>query len=300
MGVKDGLVVRLGICAYDLAGRQLLEVARAADRLGFDTLWLGEHVLEPVGYATDHPTTGTASKRSHAGAVVSADTRLVDPLVELAAIAAATTRIGLGTAMFILPLRHPLLVARAVCTIQELSGDRLHLGVGAGWLEEEFDALGVPFSTRVERFGEMVAILRLAVAGGPFAYDGKHFSIREVQVTRHPVALPLVFAGNSEPALRRAARYGDAWFASGIPSLGEAVRLKDRLAQLCAEVDRPPLRTVFRVDDAEPDTILGHVERGLDDLVIWADRLWRVGDDPEVNRGRLQRLARSVEMSEVA
>jgi probable F420-dependent oxidoreductase len=291
--------VRIGICAYDLAGRELLEVARVADELGFDTLWLGEHVLEPVGYATAHPTTGTASKRSHAGAVVHADTRLVDPLVELGAIAAATTRLGLGTAMFILPLRNPLLVARSVCTIQELSGGRLQLGVGAGWLEEEFDALGVPFATRFGRFGEMVAILRLATAGGPFSYSGQHFSFREVQLARRPVALPLVFAGNSEPALRRAARHGDAWFASGIPNLDEAVRLKERLGQLCAEADRAPLRTVFRVDDAEPDTLLRHVERGLDDLVIWADRLWRAGDEPEVNRARLERLARSVELSEV-
>src|SRR6185437_12883494 len=100
--------------------------------------------------------------RSHSGPVVGADTVLVDPLIELAAIAARTRRIGLGTAMLILPLRNPLLLARAACTLQQLSGDRLSLGVGTGWLAEEFDALDIDFGSRVDRFAEMVEVLRLA------------------------------------------------------------------------------------------------------------------------------------------
>ena len=193
--------MRLGICAYNTSASELLALTVDADQLGFDTLWLGEHVLVPVGYSTLHPTTGTASKRSHAGPVVAADTVLIDPLAVLTAIAARTSRIGLGTAMYILPLRHPLLVARTVATIQELSGDRLWLGVGAGWLKEEFDALGIDFTTRRRRFDEMVEILQMVLAGGEFCYQGEHFQTGTIQITNQPVPLPLVYAGNTDVAL---------------------------------------------------------------------------------------------------
>lgn len=293
--------MKVGICAYNMTGRELLDLAVAADDLGFDGLWLGEHVLEPVGYSTLHPTTGTASKRSHAGPVVSADTVLIDPLLELAAVASRTRHLLLGTAMYILPLRHPLLVARAVCTLQALSGDRLWLGVGAGWLREEFDAIGVDFETRRRRFDEMTEILRVALAGGEFSYRGQHFDIGAVQMTTEPVPLPLVYAGNTDGALRRAARLGDAWFASGIPSFEEAQRLKIRLAELADEVVRDrPLRTVFRVDGSDPEVIRTYVAEGLDDLVVWADRLWHVGDSVAANSRRLEEMASALQLGRVA
>ena len=286
--------MRLGICAYDMPASELVEVGACADQLGFDTIWLGEHVLLPIGYRTAHPTTGTASKRSHAGPVVTSETELVDPVVTLAAIAARTSRIGLGTAMFILPLRHPLLVARAMLTLQEISGGRVRLGVGAGWLAEEFDAVGVDFQSRRARFREMVEILRLAAAGGEFEWKGEHFEIAPIQMTPSPVALPLVYAGNTDAALVRAVRHGDAWFASGIPSPDEALRLKSRIEAISQEEGRPtPLRTIFRVDGADPDVVARYQREGLDDLVVWADRMWRVGDDAEANRTRLAALARA-------
>jgi probable F420-dependent oxidoreductase len=271
---------------------ELLKLAVHADRLGFDALWLGEHVLLPVGYTTPHPTTGTASKRSHAGPVVGAETTLVDPLVELAAIAAATDRLALGTAMMILPVRNPLLLARAVCTLQQLSGNRLWLGVGTGWLREEFDALGIEFDTRVGRFGEMVDILGSACAGGEFSYDGAYFRLSTVQITPSPVPVPLVYAGNTERALHRAATKGDGWFASGIPSMDEALRLRDRLRSLRAK-DGPsgPFRTIFRIERTDSDTVSNYAKEGLDDLVMWADRVWKSGDEVETNRRRLEDCA---------
>lgn len=284
--------MRLGICAYNMPASELLEVGACADQLGYDTIWLGEHVLLPVGYTTPHPTTGTASKRSHAGPVVTEDTELVDPTVTLAAIAARTNRIGLGTAMFILPLRHPLLVARAMLTLQEISGGRVRLGVGAGWLAQEFEAVGVDFESRRGRFREMVEILRLATAGGAFDWKGEHFEIARIQMTPTAVDLPLVYAGNTDGALRRAVRHGDSWFASGIPSLDEAVRLKAQIEAISEDEGRPaPLRTIFRVDGADPDVINRYQEEGLDDLVVWADRMWKVGDTVELNGSRLAALA---------
>lgn len=284
--------MRVGLCAYNMPPTELLRLARHADRLGFDALWLGEHVLLPVGYSTPHPTTGTASKRSHAGPVVGAETLLVDPLVELAAIASATERLGLGTAMMILPVRSPLLLARAVCTLQQISGNRLSLGVGTGWLREEFDALGIDFDTRVGRFGEMVDILEAACAGGEFSYEGTHFHLDLVQITQSAVPVPLIYAGNTERALHRATTRGDGWFASGIPSRDEALRLRDRIRWL-RDRNRPtePFRTVFRIEGSDPATVSSYVEEGLDDLVMWADRIWNSEDAEDANRRRLEECA---------
>lgn len=284
--------MRVGLCAYNMPAPEMLKVAVQADRLGFDAIWLGEHVVLPVDYATPHPTTGTASKRSHAGPVVGSETVLVDPLVELAAIAAATERLGLGTAMMILPTRDPLLLARAVCTLQQLSDTRLALGVGTGWLREEFEALGIEFDTRVGRFGEMVDILEKACAGGQFSYDGTHFRLDPVQITPCPVPLTLIYAGNTDRALRRAATKGDGWFASGIPSMDEALRLRDQLRSLRDEAGlTKPFRTIVRIEGTDPDTVSRYSREGLDDLVMWADRIWKVGDDEDTNRRRLEACA---------
>jgi probable F420-dependent oxidoreductase len=284
--------VRVGLCAYNMPAAEMLKVAVHADRLGFDALWLGEHVLLPVDYSTPHPTTGTASKRSHSGPVVGSDTVLVDPLVELAAIAATTERLCLGTAMMILPTRNPLLLARAVCTLQQLSGNRLSLGVGTGWLREEFEALGIEFDTRVGRFGEMIDILEKACAGGQFSYDGTHFRLDPMQISPHPVPLPLIYAGNTDRALRRAATKGDGWFASGIPSMDEALRLRNLVRSLRDQADlTDPFRTIVRIEGTDPDTVTRYVREGLDDLVMWADRIWKLGDDEDTNRRRMEACA---------
>ena len=159
-------------------------------------------------------------------------------MVALGAVAGATTRIGLATGMYILPLRHPLAVARATCTLQEVSGGRFRLGIGAGWLREEFVALDVPFESRGARLEEAVEVVRRAWRGGPFAYRGDHFAFDEVQITPRPTPVPLVLGGNSPRALRRAATLGDGWFSSGTPSLPEAIRMRDELSRLRDQTGR--------------------------------------------------------------
>jgi probable F420-dependent oxidoreductase len=287
--------VRVGICAYDMPGAALLSLAVAADELGFDTLWIGEHVLLPVGFSTPHPTTGTASKQHRPGAIVKPETVLLDPLVELAAIGGSTTRIQLGTAIYILPLRHPLLTARAACTLQEVSGGRLLLGVGTGWLEEEFAALGLDFSSRVGRFDEMVQIMRRAWSGGPFSFEGAHFSFASVQTSPRPVSVPLVYGGNTDRALGRAADQADAWFASGTPSFDEALRLRDRIQALRQELDRTaPFRCFIRIDRADPDSVDRYAREGIEDVVVWADQVWQAGGDLGENRATLEKTAQAL------
>src|ERR1700712_4513474 len=130
--------MKIGLTAYDIPAQEFVEIARAADEAGFDSLWVGEHIVLPIGFTTAHPTKQQPGVQHHTGPIVNPDTELVDPLVQLAAAASVTTRLRLATGIFVLPLRHPLTTARAVCTLQELAGGRFMFGLGFGWLEEEF------------------------------------------------------------------------------------------------------------------------------------------------------------------
>ena len=270
--------MRIGISAYDMTATGLLDLASAADAAGFDTLWLGEHLFLPVAYEAEHPTSGGDAHKHHTGPVVSPETELLDPLVELAAVAGATRRIRLATGIFILPLRHPLATARAAATLQEVSCGRFLFGVGFGWLEEEFDALGIPFDERVGRFEESIDVMRAAWAGGPFEHHGRHFSFDTVQLTTRPGPVPLILGGNSPRALRRAARLGDGWFSSGTPDLDEAQRLRDELHRLRHDAGRTdPFHVFVRVEPADPAMIERYAAAGFDDVAVWADQLWAPG-----------------------
>ena len=268
----------VGLSAYDVRGRDLVDLAAAADRLGFDTLWLGEHVVLPAGYESDHPTHDEAAPQHHTGPIVSPETELLDPLVALGAAAGATTRLRLATGIYLVPLRHPLITARAACTLHDVSDGRFSLGVGAGWLREEFDALDVPFDDRRARLEESIEILRAAWRGGPFAHHGPHFRFERVQVTARPAGIPIILGGNSDRALRRAVRLGDGWFSSGTPGIAEAVRLHGRLQALATEEERSqPFRCYFRVEKLADGVVERYRSEGIDDLVVWADQVWPAG-----------------------
>jgi probable F420-dependent oxidoreductase len=278
----------ISLCAYDIQAGDFLDLAVAADEAGVDVLWLGEHVVLPVDYETEHPTTShTADEHHIAGPIVQPHTELLDPWVALGTAAGATRRLRLATGIYILPLRHPLITARAACTLHEASGGRFLFGLGVGWLGEEFEVLDVPFSERAGRFQESVEILRQAESGVPFDYHGKHFSFGTVQVSARPLHVPLIFGGNTERALRRAALLGDGWFSSGTPTFDEAARLRDRLHAIRAEHGlTDPFRCYYRVEGFDPSVVDQYRREGIDDLVFWADQLWR-GDTLDEKRAAL-------------
>ena len=262
--------MQFGLSAYDISAGELVELAQAAEAAGFDSLWLGEHLLLPIGYSSVHPTRQPEQER--AAAIVGPDTQLTDPLIALAAAAAHTRRIQLATGIYLLPLRHPLAVARAVLTLQEVAAGRVLFGVGAGWLRDEFEALGVPFAGRVGRFEESLEILRRAWAGGAFEHHGSSYDFGPVQVTARPVRIPLVLGGNSEGALVRAALRADGWFASGSPSTAEAIELLARFRAAQARTARvAPVSTYVRVPvDADAGQ---YVEAGFTQVIFWAREL---------------------------
>jgi probable F420-dependent oxidoreductase len=266
------LVINVGICDYDTTAARLLEISCLAEELGFESVWLGEHLVLPVGYESAHPTTG--SVQHHSGPIVSPDTHLLDPWAMLGGIATRTERLLLATGIYIVPLRHPLLTARAAATVAELSRGRLRLGIGAGWLREEFDAFGIPFEERFSRTVETLAVLRAAWAGGPIHHQGEHFQIDGVQVCESAVSVPLVLGGNSPPALRRAAQLGDGWMSSGTPSLEEAIRLRDQLVSLRDASGRGgdfPL--YFRIPRHDPRLIETYEREGFTHVLFWADQI---------------------------
>ena len=214
-------------------------------------------------------------------------------MVALAAAAARTSRLLLATGIYLLPLRQPLLTARAGATLAELSGQRVLLGVGAGWLREEFDALGVPFDERYSRLVETVEILRTAWAGGPFSHHGRHFDIDSVQLCEDPVRVPLILGGNGPLALRRAAALGDGWMSSGTPQFEEAMVLRDRLTALRqAAGRRGEFPLWFRIANPDPALVERYRREGFTNLLVWADQVKSdAGPRPGPGHGARRRRA---------
>jgi probable F420-dependent oxidoreductase len=288
--------MRIGISCYDQSVDDLVTLGSAAEEFGFDSLWLGEHVLAPMAYDSTHPTQpGDADHQgssNHNGKpIVDPSVHLTDPLIALSAVAARTRTVRLATGIYLLPLRHPLLVARAVATLAEVSDSRFALGVGAGWLREEFAALGVPFAGRTGRLEEQLAVVRSALRGGPFDFHGDHYDIDTVQVCAAPVRVPLVLGGNTDVALRRAVRLGDGWFSSGIPSFEQALRLRDRIDQLGQEAGRTePFETTYRIAAPDPELVDRYAAEGLDNLLVMKYDVW-VGDDLDSRRASLAAAA---------
>jgi probable F420-dependent oxidoreductase len=232
----------------------------------------------PMAYDSAHPISD--SVQHHTGPIISPETHLLDPWALLGGVATRTSRVLLATGIYLLPLRHPLLTARAAATLAELSSGRFRLGVGAGWLREEFDALGIPFEQRFSRTEETLEILRAAWAGGTMSHHGEHFQIDSVQVCDEAVQVPIVLGGNSLPALRRAARLGDGWMSSGTPTFEEALVLRDQLVALrdaTGVTGEFPL--YFRIERPDPSLVEKYEREGFTNLLFWADQVSKGAHD---------------------
>lgn len=181
---------------------------QAAEAAGFDSVWTVEHVLVPAAYESTYPY--ARSGRMPGGEKVA----IPDPLIWLAYLAAVTKDLLLGTGILILPQRNPAVAAKEVATLDRLSGGRVRLGVGAGWLEEEFDALNVPFAGRGKRLDAYIAAMRQLWTGEEVTLDdGYQVWERAVSLpTPTNGSVPIVIGGHSEVAARRAGRLGDGFF----------------------------------------------------------------------------------------
>ncbi|WP_285106182.1 TIGR03619 family F420-dependent LLM class oxidoreductase [Promicromonospora sp. MEB111] len=178
--------------------RTLVDLARTAEDLGYTTAWLPDHVLPPGQYGATF------------GGVY-------EPLVTIGHLTAITERLRFGTSVLVVPLRDPFVLAKQVATLHRLSGGRVVLGVGVGWNVPEFDAVGADHARRGAVTDDALALLRHLFVGGPAPYRGRRFSYEQGVFEPVPDGpVPIMVGGNSDAALRRAARYGDVW--QGLPA----------------------------------------------------------------------------------
>lgn len=210
------------------------QLAIDADELGLDSIWLPDHLAVPdqmVGHLYED---GTPTP-------LRGDTPIVDSPAYLAFLAGQTKRIRLGTHVYLHGLRHPLTSARAFATVDDLSGGRLELGVGAGWLESEFDAVGAEFATRGRRLDEAIDVTRRLWTEQVVAHDGEFWTWDgvwfEPKPPQSPPGPPILIGGESGPALRRAAKRGNGWISMPHERLDTVLPLLARLRACCVERD---------------------------------------------------------------
>jgi probable F420-dependent oxidoreductase len=188
----------------------LLGFAREMEALGFDSLWASDHVVLPRTIRSRYPYNPTGEfPLPH-------DTPMLEPLVTLALVAGATERIGLGTTVLVLPHRHPVLAAKMLATLDHLSGGRLIVGAGVGWMREEIELLGAPFDRRGAWSDEALRIMRACWRDGRASHRGEFFAFDEIGVMPTPVrrAIPIWIGGHTPRALRRVVELGDGWHAA--------------------------------------------------------------------------------------
>jgi len=196
--------------------KEAVALAQAAEASGFESLWTAEHTVVPAGYASPYPYDPSGKMAGGRD-----DMPLPDPLIWMAFVAAATTRINLATGILILPQHNPVLAAKQISTLDHLSRGRVLLGVGAGWLREEFAALGVPFAERGARTDEYIAAMRVLWSADKATFNGRFVAFEDVYCRPRPTrsSVPIIIGGHSEAAARRAGRLGDGFFpARGAPA----------------------------------------------------------------------------------
>ncbi len=197
---------------------QACDLARAAEQAGFDSIWTVDHVVVPSGYRSTYPY--DPSGRLPSGE----DAPFPDPLIWLAFVARATSTIRLATGILILPQRNPLVLAKELATLDYLSSGRVTLGVGIGWLKEEFQALGIPLEGRAARAEEAIAAMRSLWSQHRASFEGSTVCFRDVYLRPQPPkgTIPVHIGGHSEVAAERAGRIGDGFFPFGVDAGGLA------------------------------------------------------------------------------
>ena len=225
----DIIPINIGVQSAD----QLVKMAQLAESLGYESVWTFEHVIVPVNYDSKYPY----NKSGNMGAAP--ETNFDDPLIALAAVAASTTTLRLATGVNILSQVNPIYMAKQAASLDFMSGGRFMLGVGIGWLREEFEALGVPFERRGARFDDYVAGMRKIWSGDVVKHESDFISWQRFKSYPLPIQtpLPVVMGGVAGEIFQRTAQLGNGSFA---PS-GDPAELKghiENLRQGCGAIGR--------------------------------------------------------------
>jgi probable F420-dependent oxidoreductase len=275
--MKFGIAMRVRYAMHN-------EVAQAAEGLGFESAWFPEHLIWPVEFDGRSP---------YNDGHVPVDPRIptYDALMWMGTVAAATTTLRLGTYVYNLGLRSPFVAARAVQTLDVISGGRVDFGIGAGWNEREYTAVGVDFTTRGRRVDEAIEVCRKLWTGDVITHDGEFFPFGPVVFEPKPPQglVPIHIGGESMAALRRTARCGDGWI--GMDSTPEkAAERVSALSTLLAEAgrDRSEVEVTVGGRVSSPAEVAAYADAGVDRLIVSP---WRKSDDAIAS---MQTFARDV------
>jgi probable F420-dependent oxidoreductase len=223
-----------------------LEMARTADECGWDWFAVSDHLVFPEKLESAYPYAKDGKP------YWASSTPWPDPWTAIAAMAAVTERLRFLTNIYILPARNPVLVAKQVATVARMSGNRVALGIGTGWMKEEFELLGVDFHNRGKRMNEEVEVLRKLWKGGMVEHHGAHYDFDRLEMSPVPTEpVPVFVGGLSEIAMKRAARIGDGWIAVQ-HTTAELRDLLGKMNGLRKEygTDGKPFETVVAATDA--------------------------------------------------
>jgi probable F420-dependent oxidoreductase len=263
-------------------------VAVTTDRLGFSTLWAPEHVVLLAEYASHYPYSAGEFP-------MPVETPFGDPFTMLTYAAALTSKIRLATGICLVPEHNPLVLAKTVATADRLSGGRLVLGTGIGWLAEEFEAIGIPWERRAHRTREYIEAMRLLWSSEQASYSGEFVNFHGVLSYPKPARdgrVPVWFGGESGPALRRVAEYGDGWIGFNLSPDEAAPKIK-RIEELLKANGRKRSEVEIGVSPynkpMKPDDLKRYRDAGADEVALV------VFDMPSTEReiiARLEQLAR--------
>jgi probable F420-dependent oxidoreductase len=277
--------MQLGITLGRLNPRAWEAAAVAADRAGFESVWTSDHVVLPIRLSGQ--LAGQDAEHT-----LNPATPLFDPTAYLAYLAGCTSRVRLGTCVYLLGLRHPFISARGFSTLDVLSGGRAICGVGAGWLTTEWEAMGIDPAERGTRLDEAIDTCRSLWSEAEVASDGRHFPFEPVAFEPKPVqprGVPILVGGESNPALRRAASRGDGWLGMAHTPASARARIT-QLGELLARAGRGAEGFSITVITEAPSAaeIAAFAEAGVHRLIVspWSSSRTAAAD--------LQAYARSV------
>jgi probable F420-dependent oxidoreductase len=246
----------------------MIAVAQKAEAVGVESVWTFEHVIVPMDYESKYPY----SKDGKMG--LPPEANFLDPLIALTAIAGATSRIRLATGVNILPQTSPLYLAKQAATLDFVSDGRFSLGVGIGWLREEFEALNAPFEARGARFDDYVVAMKKVWSGEVVEHQSQFLSWSGFKSYPVPVQkphVPVIIGGSKGKAFERIAKHGDGWYAP-TTSVDALAPLVEQLRKACEAVGRDPGTVEIScmwIPAAEGlDTVAKYAELGVDRLIV--------------------------------
>jgi probable F420-dependent oxidoreductase len=259
--------MKIGARLYGSDKAEFVETAIRAEELGYDSLWRGDHIVLPAVLDNEgfpYAPTGDSAMETRA--------KVLDPLLVFAHLAAVTSRVRLATGIYILPLRHPLAVAKLLTTLDVLSDGRLTFGLGIGWLQVEFELMGFDYAERHGRTREAIEIMRAVWTKDEASFEGEYYRFPPVHFEPKPVQAspPIVVGAYSKRGMRLTAELADGWYGRQhtIDEAREIVRNLDELRRRHG-AGRPPLEVTLRIDpEMNVDLLPAYEEAGVDRVVL--------------------------------